>query len=154
MFLCPAIYVLGPLHLRLGEARNLELQDADLKAAVLTIRGTKFGKTRLVPLRASTCTVLADYIARRQRHWAGRAVSSYLFVSCGISRELGGNLWPQPWLPPFQVLGFSRSRNRRQSTGGYVHAWSLQYALDLRIYKIIHAEDRHAAKQIEIALPY
>ena len=27
--------------LRLGEARNLELQDVDLKAAVLTIRGTK-----------------------------------------------------------------------------------------------------------------
>jgi integrase/recombinase XerD len=30
--------------LRLGEARNLELQDVDLEAAVLTIRGTKFGK--------------------------------------------------------------------------------------------------------------
>src|SRR5437016_3339301 len=28
-----------------------------------------------LPLHASTCTVLADYIARRQRHWAGRAVS-------------------------------------------------------------------------------
>ena len=47
--------------LRLGEARNLELQDVDLKAGVLTIRGAKFGKIRLVPLHASTCTVLADY---------------------------------------------------------------------------------------------
>jgi integrase len=67
--------------LRLGEARNLELQDVDLKAAVLTIRGTKFGKFRLVPLHASTCKVLADYLARRERHWAARPVSSYLFVS-------------------------------------------------------------------------
>jgi len=67
--------------LRLGEARNLELQDVDLTAAVLTIRGTKFGKSRLVPLHPSTCNVLADYIARRQRHWAARPVSSYLFVS-------------------------------------------------------------------------
>ena len=67
--------------LRLGEARNLELQDVDLAAAVLTIRGAKFGKSRLVPLHASTCNVLADYIARRERHWAGRPVSSYLFVS-------------------------------------------------------------------------
>jgi integrase len=67
--------------LRLGEARNLELQDVDLEAAVLTIRGTKFGKSRLVPLHASTCTVLANYIARRQRHWAARPVSSYVFVS-------------------------------------------------------------------------
>ena len=67
--------------LRLGEARNLELQDVDLKAAVLTIRGAKFGKTRLVPLHASTCQVLSDYIARRKRHWTQRPVSSYLFVS-------------------------------------------------------------------------
>lgn len=67
--------------LRLGEARNLELQDVDLKAGVLTIRGAKFGKDRLVPLHASTCGVLADYLVRRQRHWAGRPVSSYLFVS-------------------------------------------------------------------------
>jgi len=67
--------------LRLGEARHLELQDVDLKAEMLTIRGAKFGKTRLVPLHASTCTVLADYLARRQGHWAGRTVSTYLFVS-------------------------------------------------------------------------
>ncbi len=67
--------------LRIGEAYNLELQDVDLNAAVLTVRGAKFGKTRLVPLHASACDVLADYIARRQRCWATRAVSSYLFVS-------------------------------------------------------------------------
>ena len=67
--------------LRLGEARNLKLQDVDLEAGVLTVRGTKFGKTRLVPLHASTCKVLAEYLARRQDHWAGRPVSSYLFVS-------------------------------------------------------------------------
>ena len=50
-------------------------------AGVLTIRGAKLGKSRLVPLHASTCKVLADYIARRERHWEGRPVSSYLFVS-------------------------------------------------------------------------
>jgi integrase/recombinase XerD len=78
--------------LRLGEARNLELQDVDLKAAVLTIRGTKFGKNRLVPLHASTCTVLAKYIARRKRHWAGRTASSYLFVSSTGNRLDGGDI--------------------------------------------------------------
>jgi len=67
--------------LRLGEACNLELQDVDLKAGVLTIRGAKLGKTRLVPLHASTCAVLADYLARRRRHWAGRTPSSYVFLS-------------------------------------------------------------------------
>ena len=67
--------------LRLGDARNLELQDVDLQAAVLTIRGAKFGKTRLVPLHPSACTALADYLRRRQQHWEGRPVSSYVFVS-------------------------------------------------------------------------
>ena len=78
--------------LRLGEARSLELQDVDLKAAVLTIRGAKFGKSRLVPLHASTCRVLADYIARRNRHWAERPVSSYLFVSSWGNRLDGGEI--------------------------------------------------------------
>ncbi len=78
--------------LRLGEARNLELQDVDLEAAVLTIRGAEFGKTRLVPLHASTCAVLADYIARRRRHWVGRVVSSYLFVSNRGHRLDGGEI--------------------------------------------------------------
>jgi integrase len=67
--------------MRLGEARNLELQDVDLKAAVLTVRGAKFGKSRWLPLHASTCNVLADYLARRQQFWAARPHSSYLFVS-------------------------------------------------------------------------
>jgi integrase/recombinase XerD len=47
--------------MRLGEARNLELRDLDLATGVLTIRGTKFGKSRLVPLHDSTREVLADY---------------------------------------------------------------------------------------------
>jgi integrase/recombinase XerD len=78
--------------LRLGEARNLELRDVDLKAGVLTIRGAKFGKTPLVPLHASTCAVLADYLARRQRHWAGRTPSSYLFLSSWGNRLDGGEI--------------------------------------------------------------
>jgi integrase len=67
--------------LRLSEARNLELPDVDLQARVLTIRGAKFGKSRLVPLHPSTSKVLANYILRRERIWAGRTVSRCLFVS-------------------------------------------------------------------------
>ncbi len=67
--------------LRLGEALNLELQDLDLQAAVLTIRSGKFRKSRLVPLHRSTREVLADYMARRDQSAAGRSSSSHLFVS-------------------------------------------------------------------------
>jgi integrase len=78
--------------LRLGEARDLELQDVDLKARLLTIRGAKFGKDRLVPLHASTCKVLSDYLVRRERHWATRPVSSYLFVSSAGNRVDTGSI--------------------------------------------------------------
>jgi integrase len=100
--------------LRLGEARNLELQDVNLKTSVLTIRGAKFGKTRLVPLHPSTCQALADYIVRRNRHWAHRSVSSFLFVSSwgnrldvgdihrtfyGLSRQIGLRGPSEKWGP-------------------------------------------------------
>ncbi|MGA8159111.1 MAG: tyrosine-type recombinase/integrase, partial [Rhodoplanes sp.] len=78
--------------LRVSEAQNLELQDVDLRTGVLTIRGAKFGKSRLVPLHASTRRVLADYMARRERMWANRQGSSYLFVSSWGNRLDGGDI--------------------------------------------------------------
>ena len=78
--------------LRLSEARNLKLQDVDLENGVLTIHGAKFGKTRLVPVHASTCKVLAEYIDRRQHHWAKRTVSPYLFVSSWGNRLDAGQI--------------------------------------------------------------
>jgi integrase/recombinase XerD len=78
--------------LRPGEARNLKLQDVDLGAAVLTISGAKFGKTRLVPLHRSTCRVLAEYIRRRNYHWRQRPVSSYLFISNWGNQLDGGEM--------------------------------------------------------------
>jgi integrase len=58
----------------------------------LTIRNGKFGRDRLVPIHASTCRVLADYIGRRQRYWTGRSVSSYLFVSSWGNRLDGAQI--------------------------------------------------------------
>jgi integrase/recombinase XerD len=78
--------------MRVSEVQNLKLQDVDLKERVLTIRGAKFGKDRLVPLHPSTCRVLARYLARRQRRWANRPASSYLFVSSRGNRLDDGDI--------------------------------------------------------------
>jgi integrase/recombinase XerD len=78
--------------MRIGEARNLELRDVDLRTGVLTIRSAKFGKSRLLPIHASTRRVLADYLARRDRRWAARPVSSYLFVSNWGNQLDGGDI--------------------------------------------------------------
>jgi integrase/recombinase XerD len=51
--------------LRRGEALRLSAADVDLANALLTIRGTKFFKSRLVPLSPDLTTVLRDYALRR-----------------------------------------------------------------------------------------
>jgi integrase/recombinase XerD len=66
--------------LRLGEALNLCTNDLDWSEGMLTIRGSKFGKSRLVPLHASTCKVLADYAKLRDGVFDGRA-ESHFFVN-------------------------------------------------------------------------
>jgi integrase len=73
--------------LRLGEAINLQPQDVDWSDGVLTIRGAKFGKTRLVPLHRSTLSVLRDYAGLRDKIFAGRVLPTFLVTSHGTKLE-------------------------------------------------------------------
>jgi integrase/recombinase XerD len=57
-------YLLGLLAvtgMRISEAINLNVQDVDLGTGILTVRGTKFGKSRLIPLHATTSDALCKY---------------------------------------------------------------------------------------------
>lgn len=51
--------------MRIREAVDLDRDDVDLAAGVLTVRRGKFGKSRLVPVHASTRRALARYAAWR-----------------------------------------------------------------------------------------
>ena len=53
--------------LRFGEATRLTLTDVDLANAVLTIRATKFYKSRLVPISPQLAAVLDGHTSRRRR---------------------------------------------------------------------------------------
>jgi integrase len=66
--------------LRITEALGLRADDVDLQAGVLTIRRTKFRKSRLVPLHASAVGPLRDYAADRDRR-CGRNPDMTFFVS-------------------------------------------------------------------------
>jgi len=72
--------------IRIGEAHGLDVGDLDVEAKVLTVRRGKFGKTRLLPLYASTVRALKEYIDHPRRR-APRDPSSPLFVS-GRRRRL------------------------------------------------------------------
>jgi integrase len=52
--------------LRLSEALKLQLADLDFIHHLLTVRQTKFAKSRLVPLHPSTTAALSGYAAARQ----------------------------------------------------------------------------------------
>jgi site-specific recombinase XerD len=66
--------------LRGCEVRCLKSCDVDLKAAMLTVRDTKFYKTRLVPLGCDLNEVMIDYTEWRLAHHALRDRDEYFFV--------------------------------------------------------------------------
>lgn len=59
------IGLLAVTGMRPMEALTMTREDVDLGTGVVTIRGTKFKKSRLVPLHASTCHALARYAKLR-----------------------------------------------------------------------------------------
>jgi integrase len=109
--------------LRPGEALALDMKDVDLETGILTIRETKFGKTRFVPLSESTQAALADYARRREplcrqirtdaffltprgnRLRAGSARRTLAELSCAIGLrepQMGGRLGRGPRLQDFR----------------------------------------------------
>ena len=65
--------------LRFGEAQSLTLGDVDLPHALLTVRNTKFYKTRLVPVSRQLADALKAYAAKRaQRPLPAGTASTFL----------------------------------------------------------------------------
>jgi integrase len=75
--------------LRVGEALRLQRDDVDLDAGVLTVRGTKFGKSRLVPIHPSTRDVLASYRTRRASSLCGCDAAHFFVTRTGNRLDAG-----------------------------------------------------------------
>jgi integrase len=58
--------LLAATGLRVSEALKLQVQDVDLGRGLLTIRQTKFRKSRLVPLHRTTTAALQRYVGARK----------------------------------------------------------------------------------------
>jgi site-specific recombinase XerD len=67
--------------LRISEALRLTLADLDLREGLLTIRETKFYKTRLVPLGSDLLVVLTAYLATRRQHGHPEPPEAVLLVT-------------------------------------------------------------------------
>jgi len=62
------IGLLAVTGMRVGEALRLDRADVDLRHGVITVRHSKYGKSRLLPLHPSTVRALRAYVRVRDRH--------------------------------------------------------------------------------------
>lgn len=84
--------VIGLLYstgLRISEAMKLTLEDVDLKRCVLTIRETKFKKSRYVPISSSAAKALADFLDKRQRVGYSTDPETPVFINANTGRAYG-----------------------------------------------------------------
>ena len=88
--------------LRVSEALHLRDADVDLKRGVLTIRQTKFAKSRLLPVHPTTVAALAKYRKARAQHVATVADMPFLISSRG--RRLGTPLGERQAHRVFNIL--------------------------------------------------
>ena len=77
------IGLLAVTGLRVGEAIRLDRADIDWTDAVLTIRESKFGKTRMVPVLDSTLDMLGRYARIRGRLCPQAATASFFVSTAG-----------------------------------------------------------------------
>ena len=81
------IGLLAATGLRPGEALALDRSDVDLSNGVLSIRQTKFGKSRFVPVEDSTRVALEHYAQRRDRLCSRRRSEAFLISERGMRLE-------------------------------------------------------------------
>src|SRR5215471_470570 len=102
--------------IRISEAMSLERDDVDLDAGVLTVRLTKFGKSRLLPLHPTTCAALRRYVDRRDARFGLRCDSTFFVAERG-GRLLRHNVYRVFWRLSREI-GLRRGDDR---TGPRVH---------------------------------
>jgi integrase/recombinase XerD len=95
--------------LRLGELARLTLADVDLQAGTITVRETKFFKSRILPLADTALSALREYLEARRKAKAPQSPKSGLFwhdqgnaryASQSIARGLVGILRRAGIKPP------------------------------------------------------
>jgi len=77
--------------MRVGEAIRLDNDDVDLHHGILTVRGTKFGKSRELPVHATTVDALRAYLRLRDR-LCPQPVSDAVLISPAGTRLLYCNV--------------------------------------------------------------
>src|SRR5258708_146838 len=124
--------------LRISEAIKLERQDVDFNQGLLTIRQTKFNKSRLIPLHISTRDVLAEYAQRRDRLLLLPTQSSQCFLLNDHGRRLESSAVRRTFYDLSRQIGL---RGPVDHTGPRLHDFRHRFALNTLIQWYRAGED-------------
>ena len=69
--------------MRIGEVCRLDRPDVDLDCGLITIRDSKFGKSREIPVHASTAGALSGYAAQRDLSWPSSTTAAFFLTTRG-----------------------------------------------------------------------
>jgi integrase len=109
--------------LRAGEAMGLDRADFDAEDALVTVRSSKFNKTRQIMLHATTVDALRRYGRRRDELCPSRRTSA-LFVSSTGAR-LGHPVLQSTFVSLLRDSGVGRSAPRRPRVHDLRHAFTV-----------------------------
>lgn len=131
--------------MRISEAVGLKLQDVDLDTGVLSIHGSKFGQSRLVPVHPSTQKALSDFKKFRDCYLNEHEFDSeYFFTTygggCLDTADVRRNFYAMS-----RMIGL---RAKGSSKGPRIHDLRHRYAVEtlLRWYR--------AGEDVERKLPH
>jgi len=133
--------------MRLSEAIGLQRGDVDLKEGVLTVRQTKFGKSRLLPLHPTTRAALRSYAERRDGHLRS-CCGPHFFVA-----SRGHRLLKQNVQRVFRCLSLEIGlRHPGDSSGPRVH--DLRHSFAIRTLLGWYREGRNVEKSLPVLSTY
>jgi integrase/recombinase XerD len=89
------ILLLYAAGLRISEALSLRLPNVDLTAGILTIRESKFYKTRLVPMSPVLSGALGEYVAQRAKEYPTQLDGALFLTRTGtpVARHTAENVF-------------------------------------------------------------
>lgn len=120
--------LLAATGMRVSEALALDCDDVDWDRSLLTVRQSKFGKSRHVPLHRSTLVALRDYARRRDRLRPHRRSSSFFLSRVG-TRVILQN-FHHVFLQLLGLTGLDRAPGRRPRIHDMRHTFAMKIVRD------------------------
>ncbi|MEU1601481.1 tyrosine-type recombinase/integrase [Streptomyces sp. NPDC005708] len=110
------IRLLASTGMRVGEAIRLDREDLDDNLGLLTVRGTKFGKSRQLPLHPTATAGLQEYLRLRDRLLPQPSTNALLLSTRGFRLR-----YERVWDTFHRVLGQAELTSRSPASSPRIH---------------------------------